>query len=588
MNDSFRESNGTRAHAVAFHQPMPFAMSAQAAPNHSLRSERTDSTRQNHAINTGAHSYAASHASERNPVNSRGAAPALATTTSDPQTFGQDNRAHPAILMRRLSRNISSETLTSMLTFSTDVIDTEFIHSPYPEDLGFATAIARFQTQAGAIEAQQKLNGKPNSTRAASMIVEIHKNIMAGSYERRSTIDGIATRAQTGSVSSAGSLSGPPSRPRFGSMIQSPSGMSPPLATSSSGGSLEFPTPETGSHLQDLFSPGSPVENGLHDRQRISGKYTIKNDAMDDETGELLKDALAYAQSGQQQAEQTLGRRRTNPQVPLPQFGSLSLGSNEDSSDDRLGGMCSRSFEQAASPRTTSASHHPMSPKSPSSRIFPQSQFPPVNPADHNPPCNTLYVGNLPLDTSEDELKTIFCKQRGYRRLCFRTKQNGPMCFVEFEDISFATKALSELYGYMLSNSIKGGIRLSFSKNPLGVRSTHQNGAGHSPAMNPHAMAPGYGINPAFSRISGPPPGLGSPPGLNNSTPYNSHLPQNSMDGTGMFSDPFGMMPSPNYDNPFQGRDQRAIHHSAASPHMDGSPYARRNPPAYNDYTLGR
>src|SRR5271170_7250071 len=79
------------------------------------------------------------------------------------------------------------------------------------------------------------------------------------------------------------------------------------------------------------------------------------------------------------------------------------------------------------------------------------------NPADQNPPCNTLYVGNLPMDTSEEELKALFQKQRGYKRLCFRTKSNGPMCFVEFEDTSFATKALNELYGHPLHNSVKGG-----------------------------------------------------------------------------------------------------------------------------------
>ena len=89
-----------------------------------------------------------------------------------------------------------------------------------------------------------------------------------------------------------------------------------------------------------------------------------------------------------------------------------------------------------------------------------------------HPPCNTLYVGNLPIDTSEEELKSIFSLQRGYKRLCFRTKQNGPMCFVEFEDVSFATKALNNLYGQILHNSVKGGIRPSFSKNPLGVRSS--------------------------------------------------------------------------------------------------------------------
>lgn len=94
-----------------------------------------------------------------------------------------------------------------------------------------------------------------------------------------------------------------------------------------------------------------------------------------------------------------------------------------------------------------------------------------TNPADQNPPCNTLYVGNLPLSTSEDELRSLFSRQPGYRRLCYRTKSNGPMCFVEFEDVGYAMKALGLLQGVCLSSSVKGGIRLSFSKNPLGVRS---------------------------------------------------------------------------------------------------------------------
>ncbi|KAF9115269.1 hypothetical protein BGX27_008390 [Mortierella sp. AM989] len=106
---------------------------------------------------------------------------------------------------------------------------------------------------------------------------------------------------------------------------------------------------------------------------------------------------------------------------------------------------------------------------------------PPVNPGDQNPPCNTLYVGNLPMNTSEDELRALFSRCVGYRRMCFRTKLNtGPMCFVEFESIDCATQALNDLYGNPLSNSIKGGIRLSYSKNPLGVRSsaTQSNGLG--------------------------------------------------------------------------------------------------------------
>ncbi|CUM64147.1 uncharacterized protein PRCAT00001739001 [Priceomyces carsonii] len=112
---------------------------------------------------------------------------------------------------------------------------------------------------------------------------------------------------------------------------------------------------------------------------------------------------------------------------------------------------------------------------------------PPANPADQNPPCNTLYVGNLPPDATEAELRSLFAPQKGFRRLSFRTKNqslnnpnntgghnHGPMCFVEFEDVAHATRALAELYGRALprpnGSSGKGGIRLSFSKNPLGVR----------------------------------------------------------------------------------------------------------------------
>ena len=134
--------------------------------------------------------------------------------------------------------------------------------------------------------------------------------------------------------------------------------------------------------------------------------------------------------------------------------------------------------------------------------------YPPINAPDQNPPCNTLFVGNLPTDTSEDELKDLFSKQKGYKRLCFRTKQNGPMCFVEFEDVSFATKVLQELYGHPLRNSTTGGIRLSFSKNPLGVRAVRFEAADRSETLSR-----------PFDRANDPPPGLLDPsPSLSRSS----------------------------------------------------------------------
>ncbi|KAJ3368230.1 hypothetical protein HDU91_000730 [Kappamyces sp. JEL0680] len=106
-----------------------------------------------------------------------------------------------------------------------------------------------------------------------------------------------------------------------------------------------------------------------------------------------------------------------------------------------------------------------------SSRSSSFSYSPSIHPgADQNPPCNTLYVGNLPNDSCEDELRQLFQCCPGYKRLSFKTRSNGPMCFVEFENVHYATQALFQLYGNYLSNSTKGGIRLSYSKNPLGVR----------------------------------------------------------------------------------------------------------------------
>ncbi|KAJ6560370.1 hypothetical protein B0H19DRAFT_849524, partial [Mycena capillaripes] len=103
---------------------------------------------------------------------------------------------------------------------------------------------------------------------------------------------------------------------------------------------------------------------------------------------------------------------------------------------------------------------------------------------DQNPPINTLYVGNLPalpsgggvgggptMEYLESALRELFGTCAGFRQMSFRPKGNGPMCFVEFEDVSYATKTLNELYGNTLGGLIKGGgIRLSYSKNPLGVR----------------------------------------------------------------------------------------------------------------------
>lgn len=519
--------------------------------------------------------YGTSPVAERRPLERPGAMPVLSASTSDPATLGSESRpAGPAILIRRLPRSTGADSLRSLLTFAGDILDVEFVRALYAEDQGFATAIATFGSQAGALEAQQRLNGKANATKEANMVIEIYSTSLFRSLERRNTNDGVASRTQTSSASSGASGGGPPGRSRFGSSFQGSDQISSPLPTPSSAGSGEFPIPETSPHFQTLFSPHSPLANGVEDRHRVSGKSVINDDSADDETGELLRDPVAYAQGGQQQYPRT--------QVPVSRFGSLSL---------------STSNGNVTSPSNRSV-HSPMSTVSPTSSSQSRNQYPPVNPADQNAPCNTLYVGNLPVDTSEDELKAIFSKQRGYKRLCFRTKQNGPMCFVEFEDVSFATKALHELYGFPLHNSVKGGIRLSFSKNPLGVRTGQMGAFGPNQAMNPHAMAPGFGAAMAgtnFSTVSGPPPGIDTPPVLAAGGGYRMSPPSGASPMENMFSNPFSMPPQdfasqlssrtmsgglpPNMGNGSYGRDHRGGY-SHDNGYSEGQ--------VYSDYNLGR
>ncbi|KAM0708802.1 hypothetical protein Q7P35_005455 [Cladosporium inversicolor] len=451
--------------------------------------------------------------------------PPLIASNSDPSQFVPEPSTMSTVLIRKLPRNTGTDAVNGMLLFSTDLIGTDIIRSPYPEDLHFTTAVARFKSSAGAYEAQTKLQGKSVTTRDPPIIVEIQNPI---SLERRATIDGMIPRQQTGSTSSASSQGAPPPPPgrsRYGSTFQSSDKISPPLPMPESAGNGNG-----NGHIQSLFSPTSPMTNGFGDRTRISGKSVINNDGFDDdETKELLNDPLAYAKSGQQL------RRSSQAQVPaLSHFSRLSISTGQNGNHSNFVPSSTTPTSAQRAPKALQPPHSPtnitnMNSGSPYNNMnMPRPQYPPINPADQNPPCNTLYVGNLPMDTSEDELKAIFSKSRGYKRLCFRVKSNGPMCFVEFDDTTYATIALNEMYGYPLHNSVKGGIRLSYSKNPLGVRSGQSNGMAPNGGYSHHVGMgpPGY-INNNHNnngngnfKATGPPPGIISPPGFSSGNNY--------------------------------------------------------------------
>ncbi|KAI9780561.1 MAG: cell cycle RNA binding protein whi3 [Geoglossum umbratile] len=429
---------------------------------------------------------------------------------------------YSSVAIHKLPRNISERELRSLLLFAKDFVGVDILPAEHSEEGRFISAIARFESLAGAHEVRNALDGKPNSSGDANLIVQV----LSGAQHagRRNTYDGTVNRGLSSSNSSSASSNGAASRQpyRFNNGFQPLERISPPNGFASGGGMTnnDFPIPESSSHFQNLFSPQSPIGGQLNGGPRVTGKSVINDDSVeDDETGELLKDPLAYAKNGHTGAVSQM-RRTTNPQLPVSRMAGLSLTTNI--APPQVPVMTSPTMPGSTLPTPPSAisamgfgSMGPNANYQLSSQYFQRPSYPPVNPADQNPPCNTLYVGNLPINTSEDELKALFSKQRGYKRLCYRTKQNGPMCFVEFEDVSFATKALNELYGRPLSNSQKGGIRLSFSKNPLGVRSGQPtNGACLPTPTTPQSGAPG--MNSGIGGLPGQPfaTALHAPPGL--------------------------------------------------------------------------
>ena len=359
--------------------------------------------------------------------------------------------------------------------------------------------------------------------------------------------------------SSASSTSSNPATSRFarnfidtfhaGNTLNSSLAPGPGLSASGSSAQTDF--------YADVFNTTSPrattltVPGQQSSRSPAANMQSLNyNDklAMDDMEEELLNNPLGYLQSHDNsnewddlpntaplprlQGQQLQGvpnnlnlRRNTTTAIGQTNVNSLAnrmhtgLSINSTALNDRNVPQHSHQQMHAInhlSPSLTSPTiAYPPAPQHSLPNNRPYYAMPPnSNPADQNPPCNTLYVGNLPMNTSEEELKALFAQEKGYKRLCFRTKANGPMCFVEFENVECATRSLTKLHGHPLSNSVKGGVRLSFSKNPLGVRNGQQTG-----------LANGFANGPVA-----PPPGLGQPNTLN-APPSMSHTSGNVSNG---------------------------------------------------------
>nr|XP_024363552.1 RNA-binding protein with multiple splicing-like isoform X3 [Physcomitrium patens] len=96
------------------------------------------------------------------------------------------------------------------------------------------------------------------------------------------------------------------------------------------------------------------------------------------------------------------------------------------------------------------------------------SGYAPVQNTKDNPPCNTLFIGNLGEAVNEIELRALFSGQLGFRQMKVLRQGKNIVCFIEFLDVNSAMLVHTNLQGAVLSTSDRGGMRIQFSKNPYG------------------------------------------------------------------------------------------------------------------------
>merc|ERR550534_1713382 len=81
----------------------------------------------------------------------------------------------------------------------------------------------------------------------------------------------------------------------------------------------------------------------------------------------------------------------------------------------------------------------------------------------------TLFVANMGMETSEEELKSIFNRIPSFKRMkMLRNKERTPVAFVEYDDHHAACQAKTLFNGKTLFTSTEnGGIRIEFAKKPM-------------------------------------------------------------------------------------------------------------------------
>ncbi|DBA88120.1 hypothetical protein WJX79_004687 [Trebouxia sp. C0005] len=135
-------------------------------------------------------------------------------------------------------------------------------------------------------------------------------------------------------------------------------------------------------------------------------------------------------------------------------------------------------------------------------------QYVSVSNTKDNPPCNTLFVGNLGDTVSEAELRQLFGTLAGFRQLKLIRGARSVTCFVEFNDLPSAMACHQNQQGAVLTSSDRGGIRIQYSRNPFGKKRDYDGSFINTPTVatytapsyeQPAIAAPAYGSGGAVS-----------------------------------------------------------------------------------------
>jgi RNA recognition motif-containing protein len=120
-----------------------------------------------------------------------------------------------------------------------------------------------------------------------------------------------------------------------------------------------------------------------------------------------------------------------------------------------------------------------------------------------NPPCDTLFIGNVSPSVSDEEIAAYFRSVKGdlFKACKVNRNNNRVSAFVQFVDVPTAQEVHESEQGKELPGSDRGPMRIQFSRNALGATSKRyrDDDGGYMPR---HTPTPNSDISPGDGSVA--------------------------------------------------------------------------------------